>query len=56
MAKSQSEAVLNPPTSLSSQSGIAGMSDGQLLAQFATHRDEPAELAFTAPLSAGTVR
>ncbi len=48
MANRQSEAVLNPPLGLSSASGIAGVSDGQLLARFAAHRDELAEVAFTA--------
>ncbi len=48
MANRQSEAVLNLPAGLSSASGIAGVNDGQLLARFAAHRDELAEVAFTA--------
>ncbi len=47
MAKSQSEAILNPPAGRSSASGGTGTSDGQLLARFAAHRDELAEVAFT---------
>jgi RNA polymerase sigma factor (sigma-70 family) len=47
MANRQFQAVLNPPAGISSESGIGGFSDGQLLARFAAHRDEPAEAAFT---------
>ena len=48
MAKGQSEAVLELPQGLLDAGTVAGMSDGQLLARFAAHRDELAEIAFAA--------
>src|SRR5262249_37590650 len=48
MTKGQSEAVLERSQGLLDVGTVAGMSDGQLLARFAAHRDELAEIAFAA--------
>jgi RNA polymerase sigma factor (sigma-70 family) len=48
MANGQFEAVLDRPQGLLDVGTVAGMSDGQLLARFTAHRDELAEIAFTA--------
>jgi RNA polymerase sigma factor (sigma-70 family) len=44
----QSEAVLNVSQVVVEARPVAGVSDGQLLARFNAHRDELAEIAFTA--------
>ncbi len=46
MANGQYEAVLEPPRGFLDARMVAEVSDGQLLAQFAAHRDELAEAAF----------
>ena len=48
MANGQSEAVLNVSQVVVDAGTVAGVSDGQLLARFNAHRDELAEIAFTA--------
>ncbi len=48
MANGQSEAVLNRPQAVVDAGTVAGVSDGQLLGRFTAHRDELAEIAFTA--------
>jgi RNA polymerase sigma factor (sigma-70 family) len=48
MANGQSEAVLKRPQAVVDAGTVAGVSDGQLLARFNAHRDELAEIAFTA--------
>jgi RNA polymerase sigma factor (sigma-70 family) len=48
MTRRESEAVLERPQGLLDAGTVAGMSDGQLLARFAAHRDELAEIAFAA--------
>ena len=48
MASAQSEAVLNVSQVVVEARPVAGVSDGQLLARFNAHRDELAEIAFTA--------
>ena len=48
MANGQSEAVLSVSQVVVDAGTVAGVSDGQLLARFNAHRDELAEIAFTA--------
>jgi RNA polymerase sigma factor (sigma-70 family) len=48
MANGQSEAVLKRTQVVVDAGTVAGVSDGQLLARFNAHRDELAEIAFTA--------
>jgi len=48
MSNRQSEAVSRRDSGLLRASTVAGVSDGQLLGRFAAHRDELAEVAFTA--------
>ena len=48
MGNGQSEAVLNRAQVVVDAGTVAGVSDGQLLARFNAHRDELAEIAFTA--------
>ena len=48
MANGQSEAVLSVSQVVVDAKPVAGVSDGQLLARFNAHRDELAEIAFTA--------
>ncbi len=51
MARGQSDAVLRPLRVLLETGSVAGMTDGQLLEQFAARRDSGAETAFAALVS-----